>query len=100
MESITPSANNGSLPSQGIIADLFGQSSYTTLTILATIIASAFMLPILNKILTPTMDPNEPPLIKPKFPLIGHIVGIIQHQSGYHKMIRCVSTSSPYTHLQ
>lgn len=94
MESIAPNASNGSLQSQGIIADLFGQSSNTTLTILATIIASAFLLPILNKILTPNMDPNEPPLIKPKVPLIGHIIGIIQHQSGYHKMIRCVSTFS------
>ncbi|CAM1501492.1 Fc.00g034760.m01.CDS01 [Cosmosporella sp. VM-42] len=96
MESFPANAmNNGSVASQGFIADLIGQRSNTTLIVTATVLASASILPLLNKLLTPAMDPREPPLIKPSIPLIGHIIGIIKHQSDYHRIVHDCSNAHP-----
>jgi hypothetical protein len=43
---------------------------------------------LLDFILSPRLDPNEPPLIKPTIPLIGHIIGIIRHQNTYHRIVK------------
>ncbi|KAI9928474.1 hypothetical protein AWENTII_008206 [Aspergillus wentii] len=32
----------------------------------------------------PKVDPREPPLIKPKIPIIGHLLGVIQHGMPYY----------------
>jgi hypothetical protein len=53
-------------------------------TLLAAGIAA---LVFLNYVFTPRMDPNEPPLIKPRIPIIGHIIGVITQQSGYHRTV-------------
>jgi hypothetical protein len=42
---------------------------------------------LVNMLLTPRLEPGEPPLLKPKIPLIGHIIGIIYHQSDYHRRV-------------
>jgi len=34
--------------------------------------------------LTPSHDPREPPLLKPKIPIIGHIIGILGQGIKYH----------------
>ncbi|KAI1821852.1 cytochrome P450 [Xylaria intraflava] len=41
----------------------------------------------LSHFLGTTHDPNEPPLIRPKIPIIGHLVGMIRHGSGYYGSI-------------
>lgn len=33
------------------------------------------------------LDPQEPPLLKPKVPYIGHIIGIIQHNIAYFDIL-------------
>jgi hypothetical protein len=33
-------------------------------------------------------DPREPPLLKPRFPVIGHLLGIMQHEAEYFQRIR------------
>ena len=33
-------------------------------------------------------DPREPPQLKPKFPLIGHLLGILQHEAEYFQKLR------------
>ncbi len=48
--------------------------------LLATIIISAVML-------RPSFDPREPPLVKPKIPVIGHLVGIMLHRVHYFNMV-------------
>ncbi|RDW69215.1 cytochrome P450-5 [Coleophoma cylindrospora] len=42
---------------------------------------------LLDFLLTPRLDPSEPPLLKPSIPLIGHIIGIIWHQNDYHRIV-------------
>lgn len=34
--------------------------------------------------LTPSVDPREPPLVRPRIPFIGHIVGLMRHQAQFH----------------
>jgi hypothetical protein len=51
------------------------------------LVAGIAALVFLNYAFTPRMDPNEPPLLKPKIPLIGHIIGVITEQSDYHRTI-------------
>ncbi|KAF3032342.1 hypothetical protein E8E12_001542 [Didymella heteroderae] len=45
---------------------------------------------------SPTLDPKEPPLIKSRVPVIGHIVGIIQQQATYHKILRLYVVYDPH----
>ena len=33
------------------------------------------------------LDPREPPLLKPKLPYIGHIIGIFRHEIFYFNML-------------
>lgn len=53
----------------------------TTSIILGGLVALSFLI---NVLATPRLDPNEPPLLKPSIPLIGHIIGIISRQNEYH----------------
>jgi hypothetical protein len=46
-------------------------------------LAAATVLLLLLQRLNPHMDPQEPPLVKPTVPFIGHLVGMIKHQAEY-----------------
>lgn len=48
--------------------------------LLATIIISAAML-------GPSYDPREPPLVKPKIPVIGHLIGLMLNRVHYFNMV-------------
>lgn len=36
------------------------------------------------------LHPDEPPLLAPKIPLIGHILGMFWYQNDYFKVLECV----------
>ncbi|KAK7429411.1 hypothetical protein QQZ08_004003 [Neonectria magnoliae] len=61
--------------SQGVLADLLSRTSSTT-SIVAAI-----------------MDQLESPMVKPTIPFIGHIIGIIRYQKGYHRIVHDVNPS-------
>lgn len=63
--------------------NLYGRGSATVAIILITII-----LFVLTRLISPTLDPKEPPLLKSRIPVIGHIIGIIRLQTSYHKFLR------------
>lgn len=63
-------------------------SGVTTLNLLILGGAIVTSLGLLDFILTPHMHPNEPPLLKPSIPLIGHLIGLILHQTDYHRIVR------------
>jgi hypothetical protein len=65
----------------------FSFSTAWTTAVLATTVA----LSLLNYLLTPRLDPREPPAVKPTIPWIGHIVGIIRHQADYGRIVQFVS---------
>lgn len=71
-----------------ILNDIAAVSSVTprNVFILGGVIAASIWL--LDFILSPRLDPDEPPLIKPTIPLIGHIIGLLWHQNGYHRVLK------------
>ncbi|KAK3291996.1 cytochrome P450 [Chaetomium fimeti] len=42
---------------------------------------------LLTSLLTLPHDPREPPLIHPKIPFIGHIIGLLRHGTKYYSMM-------------
>jgi hypothetical protein len=64
---------------------IFGSllDGYTPSIILA---ASAILLLCWQR-LSVKLDPQEPPLLKPKIPYVGHVIGILQHQITYFDML-------------
>ncbi|KAJ3512264.1 hypothetical protein NM208_g15346 [Fusarium decemcellulare] len=89
---------NGTLL-QSMLADLLS-GNYSAAAVWTTaILAGAALLSLLNRLLTPRLDPLEPPAVKPTVPLIGHIIGIIRHQSDYHRIIHNANPSLPIATL-
>ncbi|KAK7995168.1 hypothetical protein PG990_013941 [Apiospora arundinis] len=50
-------------------------------------IVVAAILVILNYCSTLPYDPKQPPCIRPKIPIIGHMVGLLRHGTGYYSII-------------
>lgn len=67
---------------------------YTALVILA----AAAVLLICWQWLSVNLDPQEPPLVKPTIPLVGHVIGLLQYHGGYFDRLRCVTSRIPFTH--
>ncbi|KAF6838049.1 prostacyclin synthase [Colletotrichum plurivorum] len=40
-----------------------------------------------RQLLLAKVDPREPPVLKPRIPFIGHIVGLLKHQHSYYKIL-------------
>ncbi|KAF4952726.1 hypothetical protein FSARC_12576 [Fusarium sarcochroum] len=92
------SSHSGSLL-QGLVADV-RSGNYSSATVLTTVVlAGAVALSLLNRLLTPRLDPREPPTVKPKIPWIGHIIGIIRHQSDYNRVIHDAYPNHPIATL-
>jgi hypothetical protein len=43
---------------------------------------------LIRKITTINIDQQEPPLLKPRLPLIGHIIGLMKHEATYFSILR------------
>lgn len=71
-------------------SEVLNHSAAWTTAVLATVVA----LSLLNYLLTPRLDPREPPTVKPTIPWIGHIVGIIRHQADYGRIVQFVFSHS------
>lgn len=57
----------------------------------ATVAVACVLLAILAKAAYfPSLDPREPPLVCSTVPFIGHILGMVQHQSDYFTRLVCV----------
>ena len=48
------------------------------------------LLLILLRYLSPTIDPQEPPLVKAKIPFIGHLLGLLRYGIPYYTRLRYV----------
>lgn len=65
---------------------------YSRVPLAVALAAVAFTIIILvARAFIPSLDPNEPPLLESRIPIVGHIIGIIQHQTSYHKILRLVA---------
>ena len=41
-----------------------------------------------QRLLAPRLDPREPPVLKPRIPLVGHIIGLLRHRSNFFGLLR------------
>jgi hypothetical protein len=67
--------------SQGFLASLVS----TNVLIACGVIGAIYLL---DFIIAPRLDPREPPLLKSKVPLIGHIIGLLWHENNYHNVVQ------------
>jgi len=51
--------------------------------IVTALVLSSLLLLLLNHIITPQLDPREPPLINPRIPLIGHMIDLVRNGSDF-----------------
>jgi hypothetical protein len=58
-------------------------SPYTGLVMIAILTISLLLL----RAVTTSVDPREPPAIKPKPLIIGHLLGLIRYHAMYFKML-------------
>ncbi|KAF4993225.1 hypothetical protein FGRMN_6589 [Fusarium graminum] len=80
-----PSSSSSLL--QSLVADVRGGNSTSSTVLYTVFLAAAVALVLLNRLLTPRIDPREPPVVKPTIPWIGHIIGVIRHQADYNRII-------------
>ncbi|GAB1317100.1 hypothetical protein MFIFM68171_07310 [Madurella fahalii] len=57
-------------------------------TIMPVTIITVVIAVFLAHALGPRVEPREPPLLKPRIPFIGHIIGLMRHQANYHTILR------------
>lgn len=55
--------------------------SYATAAVLVVIATVMYVLS------GPRIDDREPPVLKSKIPIVGHLIGMIRHQSAYFKVL-------------
>ena len=58
------------------------QSVFVVLAVVAVLYVLA------ERFMSIKLDPKEPPMVAPKIPYVGHILGLIQHGSHYYSRIR------------
>lgn len=90
-----------SLPSFGPTATSFPSSLSLSLNMTSLLLLTGAVVILafwfLSHSLTPSHDPKEPPLIPPKIPLVGHIIGLLRDGTGYYPRIAFVSEINPIT---
>ncbi|EAQ85351.1 hypothetical protein CHGG_09365 [Chaetomium globosum CBS 148.51] len=74
-----------------------GFETLKTMPLVTTAIAMALVY-VLLQALEARVDPREPPLVKPRLPLIGHIIGMMREQAQYHITLQR-STGKPIATL-
>lgn len=62
---------------------VFSPEMMTSLTpgMLTTLAAAPVALYALKRVLYPTVDPREPPIIRPTIPFVGHVVSLIREKT-------------------
>lgn len=69
------------------LAGLFsGTNTNVTFPLVITTIVVLLGL-VLLALVNPRVGPREPPLLKPRIPFIGHMIGLLRHQAGYYSML-------------
>ncbi|KAF4966884.1 hypothetical protein FSARC_5497 [Fusarium sarcochroum] len=76
----TASSPNGVLE---FLVNDFKQSPANYLTVVGVLFTAI----LLHKLSSPSLDGQEPPLLKPRVPIIGHLIGIIKYKGAYLKIL-------------
>ena len=54
---------------------------------IAGIVALPLVVFLLNRLLFPTVDPREPPILRPKVPVFGHIYSLMRETGAYYSRL-------------
>lgn len=65
-----------------------GDDGYATKRAMLVLTAIAVGIALLQRVLTPKMDPREPPLVPSKIPVVGHLISLIRQGQGYYGAIK------------
>ncbi|KAK2043622.1 cytochrome P450 [Colletotrichum somersetense] len=84
-EGIGNMAGNGTAQTGSILSFLIGDMQKSSVFLTFVMLLASAML--LHRFSSPEMDEREPPPMKPRIPIIGHLLGMIWHQSGYFKTL-------------
>ncbi|KAK1982475.1 cytochrome P450 [Colletotrichum cereale] len=79
-------ADNGTAQTGGVLSFLLGDMQKSASPYVTVAILLAFAM-LLHRYSSPKIDEREPPPMKPRIPVIGHLLGMIWHQSGYFKTL-------------
>jgi hypothetical protein len=63
---------------------MFGLAENLASPTLLLVAGVPVLLYLIIEFLRPKLDSQEPPLVRPKIPLIGHVIGLIQHGNSYY----------------
>jgi len=103
-------SNNSLASSAHLRAEILDTVLYSRLSITVVVISITLVVFGITKLSVPTLDPKEPPLLKARIPVIGHIIGrfcswqlwwytlildgsgLIRHQVSYHNMLRSANS--------
>ncbi|KAK2057169.1 hypothetical protein LY76DRAFT_516842 [Colletotrichum caudatum] len=80
-------AGNGTAQTGGILSFLIGDMQKSSSSLFLTVVMLLASAILLHRFSSPEMDEREPPPMKPRIPIIGHLLGLIWHQSGYFKTL-------------
>ncbi|KAL2877214.1 hypothetical protein SGCOL_007610 [Colletotrichum sp. CLE4] len=79
-------AGNGTAKAGSFLAFLVEDVQKSTSSYAAVVILLVFAI-LVHKFSSPELDGREPPAMKPRIPVIGHLIGMIQYQSRYFKVL-------------
>ncbi|KAK1523889.1 uncharacterized protein CCOS01_08976 [Colletotrichum costaricense] len=79
-------AGNGTATAGSFLAFLVEDVQKSTSSYATVVILLVFAI-FVHKFSSPELDSREPPAMKSRIPVIGHLIGMIQHQSRYFKVL-------------
>lgn len=79
-------AGNGTAKASSFLAFL-AEDVQRSPVLYSTFAALLALLVLVHRLSSPPVEEREPPLMKPAIPVIGHLIGMIKHESHYFKFL-------------
>ncbi|KAJ6439292.1 3-hydroxybutyryl dehydrogenase [Purpureocillium lavendulum] len=86
------------VPTGGFVGTLLKSSALTTLVVMI-ILSIWLVLTVTGWLLSPPHDPREPPILKSKVPILGHVFNILRFQGEFHSVLRKANPVVPLATL-
>lgn len=59
----------------------------TSPAVLSVVLALPVLFVLLKRLLFPTFDPREPPVLRPRVPFIGHVIALVSERSSWYRRL-------------
>jgi hypothetical protein len=79
---------------QTFVTDILTKALYPILITFSIAVATIVALWLLG---IEDVEPQEPPVLRPKIPFIGHMIGLLSHHNNYFTMLRFVISPNCWT---